>query len=109
VTVKSTDMWHASKRAEIVAVSLVSKACFPRGMGYTKRKKHRCNSYVSMHACRYIDDIYDDCSKSNAFYFMILAARSEVNVGGMAVEIEPNHQYSFTGCCHVTGASRGIV
>jgi len=33
---------------------------------------------------------------------------SEVDVGGMAVEVEPSHQYSIT-CCHVTDGSRGAV
>jgi len=36
-------------------------------------------------------------------------AVSEVNVGGMAVEAEPSHQYSITFCCHVTDGSRGTV
>ena len=30
---------------------------------------------------------------------------SEVDVGGMAVEVEPSQQYSFTFCCHVTDGS----
>jgi len=33
----------------------------------------------------------------------------EANVGGMAVEAEPSHQYSITRCYHVTGGSRGAV
>ena len=31
---------------------------------------------------------------------------SEVDVGGMAVEVDPSHQYSVTCCCHVTDGSR---
>jgi len=34
---------------------------------------------------------------------------SEVDVGGMAVEIEPFHQYSVTFCCHVADGSRRTV
>jgi len=34
---------------------------------------------------------------------------SEGNVGGMAVEAEPSHQYSVTFCCHATHGSRGAV
>jgi len=34
---------------------------------------------------------------------------SEADVGGMAVEIEPSHQYSITFCCHATDDSRGTV
>ena len=34
---------------------------------------------------------------------------SEVDVGGMAVEVEPSHQYSIPFCCCVTGGSRGAV
>ena len=34
---------------------------------------------------------------------------SEVDAGGMAVEVEPSHQYSITCYCHVTDGSRGAV
>ena len=34
---------------------------------------------------------------------------SEADVGGMAVEVEPSHQYSITFCCCVTDGSRGAV
>ena len=34
---------------------------------------------------------------------------SDVDVGGMAVEAEPSHQYSVTFCCHVTDGSGGAV
>ena len=34
---------------------------------------------------------------------------SEVNVGGMAVEVEPSHQYPITCCCYVTDGSRGAI
>ena len=31
---------------------------------------------------------------------------SEVDVGGMAEEVEPSHQYPVMFCCHVAGGSR---
>ena len=34
---------------------------------------------------------------------------SEVDVGGMAVDAEPSHQYSITFCCHVADGSRGAI
>jgi len=34
---------------------------------------------------------------------------SEVDVGGMAVEVETSHQYSIKFCCHVTDGSSGAV
>ena len=34
---------------------------------------------------------------------------SEADVGGIAVEAEPSHQYSVTFCCCVTDGSRGTV
>ena len=34
---------------------------------------------------------------------------SEVDVGGMALEVEPSHQRSITFCCHVTDGSRGAA
>lgn len=34
---------------------------------------------------------------------------SEVDIGGMAAEAEPSHQYSVTCCCHETGSSTGAV
>ena len=34
---------------------------------------------------------------------------SEADVGGMAVEAEPSHQYSDTCCCRVTDGSRGSL
>ena len=34
---------------------------------------------------------------------------SEADVGAMAVEAEPSHQYSITFCCCVTDGSRGAV
>jgi len=46
--------------------------------------------------------IYDGCSKINAFYLIILSTTSEADVGGMAVEVKPSHQYSFTFCCCAT-------
>jgi len=34
---------------------------------------------------------------------------SDVDVGGMAVEAGPSHQYSVTCCCHVMEGSREAV
>ena len=34
---------------------------------------------------------------------------SEVDVGVMAVETEPSHQYSITCCCRVTNGSGGAA
>jgi len=34
---------------------------------------------------------------------------SEVDVGGMAVEVKPSHQHSVIFCCHVTDGSREAV
>ena len=34
---------------------------------------------------------------------------SEADVGGMAVESEPFHQYPIIFCCHVTDGSRKAV
>ena len=34
---------------------------------------------------------------------------SEADAGGMAVEVEPSHQYSVTFCCDLTDGSRGVV
>jgi len=34
---------------------------------------------------------------------------SEADVSGMAVEVVPSCQYSYTFCCHVTDDSRGAV
>ena len=36
-------------------------------------------------------------------------AMTEADIGGMAVEAEPSHQYSIIFCCHVTDGSRGAV
>ena len=33
----------------------------------------------------------------------------EADVGGVAVEAGPSHQYSVAFCCHVTDGSRGAV
>jgi len=35
--------------------------------------------------------------------------KSEMVVGGLAVETEPSHQYSIACCCRVTDGSRGAV
>jgi len=33
----------------------------------------------------------------------------EVDAGGMAVEVEPSHQYSIVYCCCATDGSRGPI
>ena len=52
---------------------------------------------------------YEGCSTSNASHFITLAHDIRDNVGGMAVEVEPSHQYPVTFCCCVTDVSRGAV
>ena len=52
---------------------------------------------------------HQDCSESNASYFIRLATMSDAGVGGMAVDVESSHQYSITFCCHVADGSRGAV
>ena len=37
------------------------------------------------------------------------ATTSETDVDGMAVEVEPSHQYHTVCCCRVTDGSRGSV
>ena len=50
------------------------------------------------------------CFKSNASYFFLWwPTMSEADVGHMAVEAEPCHQYSVTFCCCVTDGSRGGI
>ena len=39
------------------------------------------------------------CFESNASEFMVLAHDIRADVGGMAVEAAPSHQYSVTRCC----------
>jgi len=34
---------------------------------------------------------------------------SEAAAGGMAVEVDPSHQYSTPCCCHAKDGSRGAV
>ena len=53
--------------------------------------------------------LYGDCSESNASHFIALVTTSEVDGGGVAVEVEPSHQYPITFCCCVTDGSRGAV
>ena len=51
---------------------------------------------------------YEDCSKSNAFYFLLLAQDVRggcCSISRTAVEVEPSHQYSITFCCCVTDSS----
>jgi len=56
---------------------------------------------------RYWAEIYEKGSESEASYVMTLATTSEVDVGGMAVEVELSHQYPITCCCRVAVGSRG--
>jgi len=58
---------------------------------------------------RYWAEIYEKGSESEASYVMTLATTSEVDVGGMAVEVELSHQYPITCCCRVADGSRGAV
>jgi len=44
--------------------------------------------------------------RSISFFWLIT---SEVDVGGMAVEAEPSHQFSIPFCCCVSDGSRGAV
>ena len=53
--------------------------------------------------------IYKGHPESNASYFIMLPTASEVDVGGVAVEVEPFCQYSVTCCCCVTDGSKGAV
>lgn len=46
--------------------------------------------------------IYDGCFKIKASCLTMLSVTSEADVGGMGIEVEPSHQYSFTFCCHAT-------
>jgi len=34
---------------------------------------------------------------------------TEVDVGGMTVEVQPSHQYCIAFCCHVADGSRWAV
>jgi len=52
---------------------------------------------------------YENCSRSNVSYFMMVAHSDRGNVGGTAVEAEPSHQYPVTFCCCVTDGSRGTA
>ena len=47
--------------------------------------------------------------KVMALILLCWLTMSETDVGGMAVGVEPSHQYSVTFCCHVTDGSRGAV
>lgn len=53
--------------------------------------------------------IYKGHPESNASYFIMLPTASEVDVGGVAVEVEPFCQYSVTSCCCETDGSKGAV
>ena len=41
--------------------------------------------------------------------FLFWSMTSEADVGHLAIEVEPSHQYSITFCCHETDGSRGAV
>ena len=51
--------------------------------------------------------LYEGCFKNNVCYFMSAHSVGDRYCGGMAVEIEPSHQYSITFCCCMTDGSRG--
>ena len=42
-------------------------------------------------------------------FLLLWSMTSEVDGGGLAVEVEPSHQYLITFCCCVTDGSRGKV
>lgn len=42
---------------------------------------------------------YKGCSKRNAPILFCQPTKSEADVGGMAVEVEPSYQYPVTFCC----------
>ena len=46
---------------------------------------------------------------SSTSYFITLAHSVRSDVDGIAVEVEPSHQYSITFCFYVTDGSRGAV
>ena len=39
--------------------------------------------------------LYEGCFESTGSYFIFMPTMSEVDVGGMVVELEPSHQYSI--------------
>jgi len=41
--------------------------------------------------------------------FLCWPTMSEADVGGIAVEVKPSHQYPITFCCCVADGSRGAV
>jgi hypothetical protein len=53
--------------------------------------------------------LYVGRSESNASYFIMLAHGVRGEVGDMAVEAEPSHQYSVKFCCRATDGSREEV
>ena len=40
---------------------------------------------------------------------LCLCMISEADIGCMAAEVEPSHQYAITFCCHVTNGNSGEV
>jgi len=80
---------------------------------------HLHSFQLSSHFCLYLRrnekscfsgfvEIHDSCSESNASCFVILV-HEEADVGGMAVEAEPSHQYSVMFCSCVTDISREAI
>ena len=59
-----------------------------------------------MNHLRHFDKGY---SESNASYCVCWPTVSEADVGGMAEEVEPTHQYPNVFSCHVTDGSREAV
>ena len=76
--------------------------------------------YLHKIAQKALPETCEICSLSNTSYFMRVALKtvppillcwsitSEADVGGVAVEAEPSHQYSVICCCHLTDGSRGV-
>ena len=52
---------------------------------------------------------YEYFSESNASYLLCWLTMSEVDVDGMAVEVEPSWRYTVTLFCHAIDGSRGAI
>jgi hypothetical protein len=52
---------------------------------------------------------YEDRSEINASCFIMWPTTSELDVGDMAVAVEPSRQYSVKFCCRATDDRRGAV
>ena len=63
-----------------------------------RRELHSNSSWSTSSAAKIMPSILLSCPTT-----------SEVDVGDMAVEFEPSHQYPITFCCHVTDSSGRAV